>query len=197
MAEQNGNTPPHSQNAQAPGVDAMTAFWRDVWARSAAAMPNAGAAMPGFGAMPGMPGMPNMAGMDPAAAAAAFMSPEVLRRMQATFFDAMAQHAEQFMRSPQFLEAMKRSMDQALQFKRQMDDYLKSNLSNAFETVSGGANTEILSAIRQSSAQLQAHIDSRIDRLEARVARLEGGDDAAPTKPSTGTASTGTGKKTK
>lgn len=177
-------------------VDPITAFWRDVMARSAAAMPN----MPGMPNIPGMAGFPNpMAGMaagmpgampgaipgvDPAAAAA-FFSPDVLRRMQGAFFDAMAQHAEQYMRSPQFLEAMKRSMDQALQFKRQMDDFLKSNMSNAFETVTGGANTEILGAIRQTSAQLQAHLDARMDRLEARVARLESGSDP-DTSASTG-----------
>ncbi|MBL9118963.1 MAG: hypothetical protein JNL80_03495 [Phycisphaerae bacterium] len=172
MAEQQGNTPPHS-----PNVDPMTAFWRDVWARSAASMPN----MAGMPNMPGMPGMPGMAGipgmgampgMDPAAAAS-FMSPEVLRRMQGAFFEAMAQYAEQYMRSPQFLEAMKRSMDQALQFKRQMDDFLKSNMANAFETASGGANTEILGAIRQTSAQLQSHIDSQLSKLDARIANLE------------------------
>lgn len=171
MAEQQGNTPPHS-----PNVDPMTAFWRDVWARSAASMPSMPGMpsmnMPGMPNMSGIPGMGAMPGMDPAAAAA-FLSPDVLRKMQAAFFDAMAQHAEQYMRSPQFLEAMKRSMDQALQFKRQMDDFLKSNMANAFETASGGANTEILSAIRQTSAQLQTHIDSQLSRLEARIANLE------------------------
>jgi hypothetical protein len=162
MAEQQGN--PSGANP----VDPMTAFWRDVWARGAAAMPN----MPNMGGMGTIPGMGAMPGMDPAAAAA-FMSPEVMRRMQSSFFEAMAQYADQYMRSPQFLEAMKRSMDQALQFKRQMDDFLKSNMANAFETASGGANTEILGAIRQSSAQLQAHLDAHLSRLEARVANLE------------------------
>lgn len=187
MADPTGASSPHSGSS----VDPFTAFWRDVWARSAASMPN-----PMAGAIPNPMGGA-MPGFDPQTAAAMF-SPEAMRRMQAAFYDAMAQQAEQTMRSPQFLEAMKRSMDQALQVKRQMDDFLKSNLANAFETATGGANTEILAAIRQSSAQLQAHLDARIDRIEARVERLEqavsgraDGSAAKPVPPVQGNAASG------
>src|SRR6188472_2757946 len=98
--------------AESQTVDPITGFWRDMWARA------------GAGGMPGMPGMP---GVDPSAAASAF-TPDAMRRMQAAFYESMAQYAEQYMRSPQFLEAMKRSMDQAMQFRQQMDDFLKSNM---------------------------------------------------------------------
>lgn len=147
MAEQSGNP-----------VDPITAFWRDVMARSGAAAS-------------GMPGMPGMPSMDPSAAAA-FMTPEAMKRMQGAFFEAMAQYAEQYMRSPQFLEQMKKSMDQAMQFRQQMDDFLKSNMATAFESATGGANSEILSAIRQSTAQLQmqiAKLDQRVSDLESSV----------------------------
>lgn len=140
---------------QSNPVDPITAFWRDVMARSGAAAS-------------GMPGMPGMPSMDPSAAAA-FMTPEAMKRMQGAFFEAMAQYAEQYMRSPQFLEQMKKSMDQAMQFRRQMDDFLKSNMATAFEATTGGANSEILGAIRQSTAQLQA----QIAKLEQRVSDLE------------------------
>jgi hypothetical protein len=139
-------------------VDPITGFWRDVWARSAAAGAN----------MPGVPGMP----MDPSAAAQAFMSPEAMKRMQAAFYDAMAQYAEQYMRTPQFLESMKKSMDQAMQLRQQMDGFLKSNMATAFESATGGSHAEILGAIRQSTAQLQsqiAKIDSRVSDLESAV----------------------------
>ena len=143
---------------QSNPVDPITAFWRDVMARSGAAAS-------------GMPGMPGMPGMDPSAAAA-FMTPEAMKRMQGAFFEAMAQYAEQYMRSPQFLEQMKKSMDQAMQFRQQMDDFLKSNMASAFEATTGGANSEILGAIRQSTAQLQAQIaklDQRVSDLESSV----------------------------
>ncbi|MFO0827332.1 MAG: hypothetical protein U0572_04210 [Phycisphaerales bacterium] len=138
------------QSTSTGGVDPISGFWRDVWARAAA-----GATMPGAAPT--------------GDAAAAFMTPEAMRRMQAAFFDAMAQYAEQYMRSPEFLAAMKRSMDQALQLRQQMDDFLKSNMATAFEAATGGSNSEILGAIRQTSAQIQA----QLSKLDARVSDLE------------------------
>lgn len=139
----------------ASAVDPLTAFWRDVWAR-------AGAAGPGMG-VPGMPGM--MPGPD----ASAFMTPEAVRRMQGAFLEAMAQYAEQYLRTPEFLESMKRSMEQAVQFRQQMDDFLKSNMATAFESATGGASSEILGAIRHSNQQIQA----QIARIEERLSELE------------------------
>lgn len=165
------------QSAPHTSVDPITAFWRDVMARSGAAAGGAG--------MPGMPGMPNM---DPAAASA-FMTPEAMKRMQGAFFEAMTQYAEQYMRSPQFLEQMKKSMDQAMQFRRQMDDFLKTNMSTAFESATGGANSEILGAIRQSTAQLQ----SQIAKLEQRVNDLES---SVTGKPAASKSEAKAGKKT-
>lgn len=149
------------------GVDPISGFWRDVWARCAA-----GGAMPGMAGMPGMPGMPGLG--TAADAAGTFMSPEALRRMQAAFYDAMAQYAEQYMRSPDFLASMRRSMDQAMQFRQQMDDFLKSNMATAFESATGGANSEILGAIRQTSAQVQAQIAKLEGRLTDIETRLDG-----------------------
>lgn len=158
-------------------MDPVSAFWRDVWARmsqAAAAMPPfGGMPMPGAGAMPGMAGMPGapgaMAGMP--AGMPGFLTPEAAKKMQAAFFESMAQYAEQFMRSPQFLESMKKSMDQALQFRRQMDDFLKHNMAESFEAATGGANSELLGAIRH----LERTLTERLDDIARRVEDLEGG----------------------
>lgn len=166
MAEQSSTNPPQSGG----GADPITAFWRDVWARSGTAggMPG----IPGIPGMPGVPGMAGMSGMPGMGDAGSFMSPEAMRRMQGAFYEAMAQYAEQYMRSPQFLESMKRSMDQAMQLRQQMDGFLKSNMSSAFESATGGANAEVLGAIRLSTSQIQAQIskiDSRVSDLESAV----------------------------
>lgn len=161
MAEQPNSPPPSG------GVDPITGFWRDVWARSAA-----GAGMPGMPPIPGMPGFPGMGQAGTDASFGAAFTPDAMRRMQGAFYEAMAQYAEQYMRSPQFLEAMKRSMDQAMQLRQQMDGFLKSNMATAFESATGGSNAEILGAIRQSSSQLQsqiAKIDERLSDVEAVV----------------------------
>ena len=150
-----------AENTTTSPVDPIAGFWRDVWARA--------------GVQGGMGGMPGMPGMD-VAAAQAFMTPEGMKRMQSAFYDAMAAYAEQHMRTPQFLEQMKKSMDQALAFRQQMDGFLKQNMSQAFETATGGSNTEVLTAIRQSTSQLQA----QIAKLEERISHLEGGAGSKP-----------------
>ncbi|MBL9148797.1 MAG: hypothetical protein JNM94_08910 [Phycisphaerae bacterium] len=153
-------------------VDPVTGFWRDMWARYAAAA----GSMPGMGAAGGATG-------DSPFGQGAFFSPDAMRRMQNSYFEAMAKYAEDYMKTPQFLESMKRSMDQALAFRQQMDGFLKSNMASAFEAASGGANTEVLGAIRQ----LSARIDERLTNLEARLSALEGAagleNAAAPAKP--------------
>lgn len=140
-----------------PPTDPVTAFWRDMWARYAGSAGTHGET-------------PSATGFGAGFGTGAFLSPDAMRRMQAAFYDAMAQYAEQYMRSPQFLEAMKRSMDQALAFRQQMDSFLKSNMATAFEASTGGANSEVLGAIRQVAANL----DSRLGQIEARLSQVEG-----------------------
>lgn len=163
------------QQASQP-TDPVTAFWRDIWARMT---PPAGQAaqtgpIPGMAGFPGFPGpggsMPGVQGFP------SMMTPETMRRMQSAYFDAMAQYAEQYMRSPQFLESMKKSMDQALELRRQMDDFLKQNMAEMFEATSGGANTELLGAIRQ----LERTVTRRLDDLSERLTRLESEAEAEP-----------------
>lgn len=182
MAESNKQ---EQQGASGPAVDPVTAFWRDVWAKMGQAaasvppfpgMPN-GAGMPGAAAMPGIPGVPAMPNF------AAMMTPEAIKRMQSAYFDSMAQYSEQYMRSPQFLESMKKSMDQALQFRRQMDDYLKQNMAESFEAATGGANSELLGAIRR----LERTMTERLDDISRRVEKLEGEEGEGATRSAKGT----------
>jgi hypothetical protein len=169
MADSTGTPPPSGGSSER--VDPITGFWRDVWARTAA---QGAGGMPPF---PGAMGVGQAMPFDPAA----FMSPDAMKRMQAAFFEAMAQSAEQSMRSPQFLEAMKRSMDQAMRMRRQMDDFLQSNMASAFDAATGGANAEVLGAIRLLSKQM----DERFADLSARVSALEAEPSPAPTRSST------------
>lgn len=104
-------------------------------------------------------------------AAAWVMTPEALKKMQGAFLDAMSRHADEYMRTPQFLDAMKRSMDQALQFRQQVDSMLRQQASQAFSAATGGANAELLEAIRAGEKRTV----QRLDELSERVSRLEGG----------------------
>jgi len=165
MAEQTNQQP----------VDPVTAFWRDVWARMT---PQGGAPM--GGGFPGMPGMPNFPGFPPvnpmagmpgvpgAGGAMPPFTPEMLKKMQSAWFEAMAQYSEQYMRSPQFLESMKKSMDQALTFKAQMDEFLKNSMAQAV-TPQNSANAEVMAAIRRVESDLRKEIAELKELVERAV----------------------------
>jgi hypothetical protein len=158
-----------STNAPNP-MDAAAAFWKDAWGRMATTMP--GGTPGGMGAMPGgLPGMP--AGMNPADPSTWMPSPDAVKRMQSAFLDAMANFAEQYMRSPQFLEAMRKSMDQGLQLRQQMEQFMKTNMSTAFDAASGGSSSDVIAAIRE----LESRLGSKLNDLSERISNLEGDED--------------------
>lgn len=53
-----------------------------------------------------------------------FVAPEMARQMRGTVFNALGQSWDQFMRSPQFTEAMKQGMDQAINFRKMSNDFM-------------------------------------------------------------------------
>lgn len=142
-------------------VDPVTAFWRDVMARSGMPMPSfPGTAGGAGGAAPngaGAGGPPPGYGWAP--------TPDVMKRMQAAWFDAMAEYADQYMRSPQFLESMKRSMEQAVGLRQQMEEFLKTSMGASLMTAGPGATTEILSAVARIESTMRAEMASLAERL--------------------------------
>lgn len=129
----------------ANGSDAFTKFWTDYMSRLGAA---------GISTPP----MPSPS--------------EASRQMQRMMFDAMAKYADDFMRSPQFLEAMKQSLDNALAFRRQIDEFL-TNALHATQTPSRSDVDELVALVR--------NVEERIlDRVEALERRLEAGASGRP-----------------
>lgn len=166
-------------------ADAMVAFWKDAWARmgapapgASAAQPGAASGFPGMSGMSGMPGGPN--NMDPLGW---MPTPEMMRRMQSAFMDAMASSAEQYMRSPQFLESMKQSLDSATQMRRQIEETLRRNVGDAFKTP-GQSGGDVVAALHEMEARLAAAltaatdaVNARFDDLGARLDRVESASD--------------------
>src|SRR4029453_11755979 len=79
--------------------------------------------------------------------------PEILKQMRNGIFEALAKSWEEFMRSPQFLEAVKRMMDNAIAFKKLTSDLL----TKAHHEMQGTARSDIdavLLAMR--------HLESRV-----------------------------------
>lgn len=125
-----------------PGGDPFTAFWSEFWGK--------------FGA-PGAPG----ASVPPP-------QPEVFERMRKAFFDAMAQQAEQFLRSETFLKAMKQAMDNALGVQQMMNESLRKGLSAAQAPTRADADH-----VSQLVRDAEERILDRLEALDRRVERLE------------------------
>ena len=133
------------------------AFWKDAWARSAA---------PGAAGAPGTPGDPF----------AWMPTPEQVKRLQGSFMDAMAQASDQYMRSPQFLEALKSSLDSGLQARRQMEEFVRRHMGDGLREGAAApfatppqAAAEVLSALNEIESRLSARIDALAARLDAAV----------------------------
>lgn len=90
------------------------------------------------------------------------------RHMQQALFDAMAKYADEFMRSEQFLEMMKKSMDQSLQFKRLVDDFLMKAHRTVQSPVQGDID-DLASLLRG----IEERVFERLGRIEERVAAVE------------------------
>src|SRR5262249_47429560 len=130
-----------SPSSGAPPSDAFTQFWSDVMSRMTAA---------GF--------------VQPAA------DSEGLERMQRIFFDAMAKYADEFMRSPQFLESLKATMDNAMAFRRQLDQWITSSLQSA-QMPTHSDMTDVVARIHS----MEKRVLERMDELDGRVGTLENG----------------------
>ncbi len=120
----------------ANAADPFTRYWQNVMAQMGAS---------GLSAPPGI---------DSSAAG---------KQMQRIFLDALAKYCDDFMRSPQFLEAMKRNMDNALMFRGQMDQFLAQAQSN-LQTPMHDNLDNVVMMLRG----LEERMSARLDALEAR-----------------------------
>ena len=96
-----------------------------------------------------------------------------LRRFKAGIFQALARTWEEYMRSPQFLEAMKQTMDNAIAFRQQTNDFM-AKVRNELQAPSREDTDAALLAIRH----LETRLLDRLEELERAVGELG----ARPTK---------------
>ncbi|MBK8268101.1 MAG: hypothetical protein IPK83_07255 [Planctomycetes bacterium] len=93
---------------------------------------------------------------------------EGAKQMQRMFFDTMAKYAEEFMRSEQFLSAMKKTMDQSLQMKKTFDEFLV-NAQRGMQAPVKGDVDDVASLLRN----IETRVLNRLDKLEVKVAAVE------------------------
>jgi len=114
----------------------------------------------------------------PGAGAFPFVTPEVLRQFQDAFLQSVSRYCEEYMQTPEFLANMKRSMDNALTFRQQINEFLDSTVSGGFRPPGGLAPDQavIVDAVRETERKLRDQIEALSERLEKMEARQNGED---------------------
>jgi len=132
-------------NKPGSGADAFTSFWTDLFSRVSVA---------GFGQSG-----PNA-------------QDEMMRKMRQAFFDAWGSHCEEFMRSPEFLEGMKKAMDGALAFKQQLNEFLTRALHDS-QMPARSDTDSILLVLRSLEERVLARVDEQSKRLDALARQVD------------------------
>ena len=96
--------------------------------------------------------------------------PQAARQIRAAVFEAMSQTADQFMRSPQFLELARSSLDANLQIREQFNEFL-TKLRHEFQGVARQDVESVLAGVHQ----MERRVIDRLDQIEKRLAELESG----------------------
>jgi len=139
-----------NDEAGRPG-DAFTSFWSDFMSKL---------------------GMP--AGM----AAAVPPTADLNEQMKTAFFEALSRYCDEFMRSEQFLTAMRQSMDGALAFRQQLDRFLTSTIRAGQQPAR--EDTDHLLLVLRS---MEERVMDRLEDLDRRLGRLEAGRSVAGARP--------------
>lgn len=110
--------------------------------------------------------LPPAAAASPASAPSAEAMNQWAKQMQKAWLDAMSKWCDEYMRSPQFLEQMKSSMEQTLAFRRQMEDFIGKASNQAFSGSFMPSSADLLKALKDMETRLAARVDDLSDRVE-------------------------------
>ncbi len=143
MSQTSGTQPPFTMPPFDPAP--MQAMWQQMMSQFARA------------------GAPAASGAAPASVAQT--SSEVLRQMQKAWLESMSRWAEEYLRSPQFLEQMKHSLENALAMRRQVEDFIRKASEQSFGSTLGVYDA--VGAVRDAESWLSRRIDEVAERLDA------------------------------
>ena len=91
--------------------------------------------------------------------------PDMTEHLKKAFFDAMAQYADEFMRSETFLSAMKQSMDNAMAWQNMMNQQMQKGLASAQMPSREDADHTVI-LIRGMEERLVKKLDDLTHRIE-------------------------------
>lgn len=95
--------------------------------------------------------------------------PEMLRQIRSGIFQSLSESWEEYMRSPQFLDAMRQWMDNAITFRKISNEFL-GRVRNDMQAPSPSDIDTVMLAVRHMEKRLL----DRLDELSARLDKLDG-----------------------
>lgn len=133
--------------------------------------------------------------------------PDAARQVRSAAFESMSRQAEQYLRSPQFLDSMKQSMGSTLDMQKQWQEFFTMMRHqtqgvamqdvNATMVMVRHLEHRVIDHLEEISTQL-SNINSRLDRLESKIggepanppSRVNGEMDSAPATQENGGSTT-------
>jgi len=103
-------------------------------------------------------------------------APDMARQVRAATLATLSQSAQQFMRSEPFLEMMKKSMDGAIAWQRQMSEFL-TKAHHAGESVARSDVDDLHRSVRHLERRTLDQIEqlaSKLDQISLRLDAMEG-----------------------
>ncbi len=94
-------------------------------------------------------------------------------QMRKTFFTALSDYSEKYMRSEQFLASMKQMMDNSLALKQQINQFLTGSLQAA-QMPSRTDTDHIVLQLRGLEQRVMGKLDALTDRIDALEATSNG-----------------------
>jgi len=94
--------------------------------------------------------------------------PDAARHVRDVALDALSRETDKYMRSPQFLQAIKQTLDASIAARKQMNDFL----ARAHHSVQGVAMQD-LDALSLSVRHMETRVLDRLEQLMDRVDQLD------------------------
>lgn len=117
----------------------------------------------------------------PFAPTASQMQDDAMKRARQAFFDAWARHCDEFLRSDAFLDVLKKSMDGALAFKQELNEFMTKALHD--QQMPARSDTDSILVVLRS---MEDRVLQRIDQLSHRVDALEASVSGEPPEAASG-----------
>jgi hypothetical protein len=99
--------------------------------------------------------------------------PEILKQMRSGIFQAMTQSWNEYLRSPQFLEATKQWMDSAIAFRKMSNEFLTKARHEAQATAREDVDTVVL-AMRHLETRILDRVEKLTQQIDELNQRLDG-----------------------